>query len=231
MKSRQGTRSGGTVNIGGRLALGGAIAMCLALLGGCVGASSPAVTNPGGSAGRPTAAVSGPTTAPSAGSSGGPLSSSGSCLASAQPTGECGVPGGPSSPGPSQRPAPSPTTPRPTATPLPRPTATATPASPATQPGAGALVVTLADNGTTLHLSVGQQLLVDLGSTVDWSVAIADQGIVGRVPGVLVIRGAQGIYAALAPGTTVLSAIGIPVCSSGACPQFRIAFSITIVVS
>jgi hypothetical protein len=27
-----------------------------------------------------------------------------------------------------------------------------------------------------------------------------------------------------------LSAIGSPVCTSGACPQFRIAFSITIVV-
>jgi len=38
------------------------------------------------------------------------------------------------------------------------------------------------------------------------------------------------LYAALAPGTTTLSAIGSPVCTSGACPQFRIAFSITIVV-
>ena len=90
--------------------------------------------------------------------------------------------------------------------------------------------MTLADNGTTLHLAVGQQFLLDLGSTVTWSVAIGDQGIVGRVPGVLVIRGAQGIYAALAPGTTTLSAIGSPICSSGVCPQFRIAFSITIVV-
>ncbi len=105
-----------------------------------------------------------------------------------------------------------------------------TPASPATPPGTAALVVTLADNGTTLHLAVGQHFLVDLGSTVDWSVTIADQGIVRRVPGVLVIRGAQGIYAALAPGTTTLSAIGSPVCGSGACPQFRIAFRIALVV-
>jgi hypothetical protein len=104
-----------------------------------------------------------------------------------------------------------------------------TPTAPATPPGAAA-VVTLADNRTTLHLPVGQQFLVDLGSTVDWTVTIADQGIARRVPGVLVIRGAQGIYAALAPGTTTLSAIGSPVCTSGACPQFRIAFSITIVV-
>jgi hypothetical protein len=228
--SRKGRRIGSGGTIGARLALGGAIATCLTLLGGCVGAATPAVTIPVGSAALSTAAVSGPTTAPSAGSSGGPLSSTGSCLDSAQPTSECGLPGGPASPGPSQRPSSPPATPRPPATSLPRPTATVTPASPATSPGAAALFVTLADNGTTLHLAVGQQFLVDLGSTVDWSVAIADQGILRRVPGALVIRGAQGIYAALAPGTTTLSAIGSPVCSSGACPQFRIAFSITIVV-
>ena len=207
MTSRQGRRIGSGGITGARLALGGALAICVALLGGCVGAASPAVTNPAGSAALPTAAASGPTTAPPAGSSGG--------LAS---------------PGPSQRPSSPLATPRPPATPLPRPTATVTPASPTTPPGAAALVVTLADNGTTLHLAVGRQFLVDLGSTVDWTVMIADQGIVRRVPGVLVIRGAQGIYAALAPGTTTLSAIGSPVCTSGACPQFRIAFSITIVV-
>jgi hypothetical protein len=106
-----------------------------------------------------------------------------------------------------------------------------TPVAPSSRPEATAIVVTQADNGTTLHLAVGQRFLVDLGSTVDWSVAVAaDQGIVGRVRGILVIRGAQGVYAALAPGTTILSAIGSPVCSSGACPQFRIAFSVTIVV-
>ncbi len=229
--SRQGRGSGGRGIIGARLGLGGTFAICVTLLGGCVGAASPAVTNPGESVALATAAVSGPTTAPSVASSGGLLSSGGSCLASAQPSGECAVPGGPlTSPGPSQPPSSPPATPRATATPLPRPTATVPPATTATPPGAAALVVTPADSGTTLHLVVGQQFLVDLGSTVDWSVAVADQAIVRRVPGVLVIRGAQGIYSALAPGTTILSAIGSPICSSGACPQFRIAFSLTIVV-
>ena len=230
MTSRQGGRGGSSGTIGARLALGGTLATCLALLGGCVGAASPAATNPGGSAALATAAVSGPTTAPSASSSGGTPTSSGSCLDSAQPTGQCSAPGGLASPGSSQAPA-SPLATPPAGTPAPRPTATVTPASPAASPRAAALIVTQADNGATIHLAVGEQLLVDLGSTVTWSVAIADQGIVGRVPGVLVIQGAQGIYAALAPGTTTLSAIGSPVCSSGACPQFRIAFRITIVVS
>jgi hypothetical protein len=96
--------------------------------------------------------------------------------------------------------------------------------------GGSSLIVTQADNGTTLHLVVGQQFLLDLGSSVDWAVTVADQGVVARVPGVLVIVGAQGIYAARATGTTTLSAIGSPHCTSGACPQYRIAFHLTVTV-
>ena len=90
--------------------------------------------------------------------------------------------------------------------------------------------VTQADNGTTLHLAVGQQFLLDLGSSEDWTVTVANQDVVARVPGVLVVKGAQGLYAARAGGTTVLSAIGSPHCTSGVCPLFRIAFKITITV-
>jgi hypothetical protein len=90
--------------------------------------------------------------------------------------------------------------------------------------------VTQADNGTTLHLAVGQQFLLDLGSSMDWAVTVADQEIVGRVPGVLVIQGAQGIYEARKTGTTVLSAVGSPHCTSGVCPLYRIAFQLTITV-
>jgi hypothetical protein len=106
-----------------------------------------------------------------------------------------------------------------------------TPIPSAGQPAAAPLVVTAADNGTTLHLAVGQQLLLDLGSAVDWAVTVADQRVVGRVIGVLVIRGAQGIYEARTAGTTLLSAIGSPPCpSGGACPLFRLGFRLTIVV-
>ena len=90
--------------------------------------------------------------------------------------------------------------------------------------------MTQADNGTTLHLAVGQQFLLDLGSSEDWTVSVANQDVVSRVPGVLVVKGAQGIYAARATGTTVLSAIGSPHCTTGVCPLFRIAFTITITV-
>ena len=109
-------------------------------------------------------------------------------------------------------------------------TATPPPLPASAEPAPASLVITQADNGRTLQLAVGQQLLVDLGSTLDWVVTVADQGVVGRVPGVLVIRGAQGLYVARGPGTTLLSAVGSPICASGACPQFRVAFSVTLVV-
>jgi hypothetical protein len=65
---------------------------------------------------------------------------------------------------------------------------------------------------------------------MDWTATVADQSVVSRVIGVLVIQGAQGIYEARAPGTTVLSAIGSPHCTSGICPQYRVAFQVTITV-
>jgi hypothetical protein len=160
----------------------------------------------------------------------------GGCVSAGTPSGAPptsvtrGAPATPS-PGPASVPASTPP-----ATPAPAPTRVATPApKPTPAPSSGrvggsSLIVTQADNGTTLHLVVGQQFLLDLGSSVDWAVTVADQGVVARVPGVLVIVGAQGIYAARATGTTTLSAIGSPHCTSGACPQYRIAFHLTITV-
>jgi hypothetical protein len=114
-----------------------------------------------------------------------------------------------------------------------------TPATPAAtspvpsqaEPTVAALVVTAADNGTILRLAVGQQFLLNLGSAADWAVTVADQQIVQRVIGVLVIRGAQGIYEARTAGTTSLSAVGSPPCTSGICPLYRLGFRVTITVS
>jgi hypothetical protein len=90
--------------------------------------------------------------------------------------------------------------------------------------------VTQADDGTVLHLAIGQQFLLDLGSSVEWTATVADPNVVARVLGVLVIEGAQGVYVARATGTTVLNAVGSPHCTSGMCPQYRIGFGITITV-
>ncbi len=92
------------------------------------------------------------------------------------------------------------------------------------------LVVTLADNGSTLHLAVGQRFLLDLGDSAVWTVTVADPHVVAQVAGIAVPPGAQGVFAALAHGSTTLSAIGSPPCASGICPLFRIAFRVTIEV-
>ncbi len=118
-----------------------------------------------------------------------------------------------------------PTTSR-TPAPSPTPTATATP-RPSPTPS---LVVTLAQNGSTLHLAVGQRFLLDLGDSAVWAVTIADPHVLAQVRGVALPPGAQGVFAALARGSTTLSAIGSPPCASGICPLFRIAFQVTITV-
>ena len=92
-------------------------------------------------------------------------------------------------------------------------------------------MVTAADNGSTLRLAEGQRFLLDLGGSVVWAVTIADPHVVARVPGVPVPAGAQGVFAALAPGTTLLSAVGSPPCPSGPCPLFRLGFRLTITVA
>jgi hypothetical protein len=93
------------------------------------------------------------------------------------------------------------------------------------------VVVTMANDGTTLHLAVGQQFTLNLGNGLDWVVKVADEQVVQRVTGVPLPAGAQGVYETLKPGATVLSATGIPHCTTGACPQIRLVFSVTISVS
>ncbi len=92
--------------------------------------------------------------------------------------------------------------------------------------------VTLADAGKTITLKVGQRFLLDLGESYNWTPVIADQSIVSRVIGILVIRGAQGIYEARAPGTTKLTVTGEPTCRNAkplcAMPDFL--FEVTLVV-
>lgn len=107
------------------------------------------------------------------------------------------------------------------------PTPTAVPVTPAAAP----LVVTIADDGMNLHLSVGQRLILDLGPGVDWTVKVGDEQVVRPVTGAPLPAGAQGVYEAQMPGATALTAAGIPHCTSGICPKFRLGFGVTITVS
>lgn len=93
------------------------------------------------------------------------------------------------------------------------------------------LVVTQADNGTTIELREGDRFLLQLGADLNWTVTVTDDSVVSLVPGVLVIRGAQGIFEAESPGETDLNATGVPNCvPSQACPQFVAVFRVHIKV-
>lgn len=110
---------------------------------------------------------------------------------------------------------------------------TPTPAGPmAVTPGVP-LSVTLADRGRTVNLKVGESFLLNLGEGFTWSPVVADLNIVSRVPNIMVIRGAQGVYKANAPGTTTLNATGDPACrqSKPACMTPSLLFTINLVVT
>ncbi len=100
-----------------------------------------------------------------------------------------------------------------------------------TQPD-GSLTVTLDNTDETVSLHVGQTFLLNLGEVYNWTVTVADPSILSRKVNVTEIKGAQGIYQALAVGQTVLSAAGDPVCrqSKPACgmPSIMVTFNIVV---
>ena len=70
------------------------------------------------------------------------------------------------------------------------------------------LAITPANDGKTITLQTGQTFLLNLGDDVKWTVEIGDQSILSRVADAPGIQGAQGVYKAIKPGTTTLSATG-----------------------
>ena len=100
-----------------------------------------------------------------------------------------------------------------------------TPSGPSAAVGAG-------DNGSTRTMHVGDRFLLALPAGYDWTVSIADPAILGRVLNITVPQGAQGVYQALRPGTTTLSAVGDPLCrrSTPPCAAPSILFELHVVV-
>lgn len=96
----------------------------------------------------------------------------------------------------------------------------------------GQSTITLEDNGKTFNLHVGEGFLLKLGEGYDWQINISDQNVLSRVKNMAVIRGAQGIYQALKPGTVSVSATGDPECrkSRPACGMPSILVEFTVVV-
>lgn len=80
---------------------------------------------------------------------------------------------------------------------------------------------------------MGERFLLNLGEGYTWEVEISDQAVVGRVRNITVVRGAQGVYEGLQPGTATLNAVGDSVCrqSKPPCGMPSTLFTITIVVN
>ena len=91
--------------------------------------------------------------------------------------------------------------------------------------------VTRADDGKTVVLAVGDRFLLPLGEDFNWTVTVADESIVRGVPGILVVRGVQGIYEAERAGETDLTAVGTLNCPpQQPCPQLAVVFRVTLAV-
>src|SRR5579885_1583530 len=76
----------------------------------------------------------------------------------------------------------------------------------------------MADNGTTLHMAVGDSVELRLDTGWNWSASISDPSVLRRPP-VLLAQGVQGLWDAIAPGTATISATGTKICPAGqACP-------------
>ena len=96
-----------------------------------------------------------------------------------------------------------------------------------------ASTITLGDNGKTFTYHVGDSFLLNLGGDVyDWTVSVDNQSVIALKVGVMVVKGAQGIYDVLAPGTAVLTAAGEPQClkANPPCKIPSVLFRVTVVV-
>ncbi|MBF6604466.1 MAG: hypothetical protein IVW53_02660 [Chloroflexi bacterium] len=100
------------------------------------------------------------------------------------------------------------------------------------EPAAGLRTITLGDDESTVVVAVGERVLVELGVGLVWNVRVADQTVLVRVPGVALILGAQGLYTAAKPGSTLVAGVGDAACRTAVPPCMvpSRAFSVTVVV-
>jgi hypothetical protein len=92
------------------------------------------------------------------------------------------------------------------------------------------IVVNSSLNNSTVQLTKGERFVLQLGDGLNWTLLFKPAGIISRV-GTSTISNSQGMYEAMAPGTTVMRATGAPICTAHqACPLFLAVSTITFVV-
>jgi hypothetical protein len=99
-------------------------------------------------------------------------------------------------------------------------------------PSSGQKTITLDDKGKTFSFTVGEEFLLQLGDGYTWDIGISDESVISRVKNITIVKGAQGVYTALKPGTVTLTASGDPLCrqSQPPCAMPSILFEVTIEV-
>lgn len=94
-------------------------------------------------------------------------------------------------------------------------------------------MLTLEQNNQELTLQKGDRFLLNLGSNYDWSTIVENNTVISRVPNVMVIQGAQGLFEAHNEGKTMLEATGDPHClkTIPRCGMPSILFKVIVIVS
>jgi len=106
------------------------------------------------------------------------------------------------------------------------------PAQPLSTAGSTPIQVTLADQGRTIAMQVGERFLLNLEGGDAWIIEIANQAVLSPVTGMPVPQGTQGLFGALASGRTTLSATNEPACRKARPPCMlpTRAFQVEVVV-
>ncbi len=95
-----------------------------------------------------------------------------------------------------------------------------------------ARTITLADNGRSISLAVGDRFVLALGTDFDWTLGPVEASVLLPLPDGAPGAGVQGTYQAVAPDTVTLSATGDPPCRkvTPPCAAPSILFQVTLVV-
>jgi hypothetical protein len=95
-----------------------------------------------------------------------------------------------------------------------------------------ARTITLAQNGQSIGLAVGDRFVLMLGEDFDWTVSPVDESVFAPLAEEPAVAGIQGRYEAIGRGAATISATGDPLCRkvTPPCGAPSMLFEVTIEV-